>query len=191
LEQIREDIITVITSIGAMNIRWLAIGDFSLYLLNIERLSNILEILVSPADHEKLHNVFSSIFDIIHRIMTFESHYYAGKISAYMTKNGLIVKIISDLIIKMGRSTIPMQFTLLVRNSKDFPFHGHKILVPPLEWIFVYYFANPFQRNLTERILKKMSNVGINFILLDEILKFAHEREKKKVLEFIKKRLEK
>lgn len=174
-------LLTITRMLEDSEIQWLAIGELGLFLYNISQDFNKIEILVSEDMHSEVHEVFSKSFATFKAPEYIESRYYASNTSIYYHKI-LQIDVFSGIVLKLNENTASTPFTLLKHTAQPFPFHGIKIAVPSLEWFYLFYYVNPLEPEIFHKIIEKLHQTGINYVLLNEYLKFLPENEKNLIL---------
>ena len=170
---------------------WLAIGNLALYLYGI--IDNFLDvkILVGEGYHETIHKVFSRNFTVIHEPHYGETKFYAYNVSSYIIGLNLDLHVFSGIVVKIDKHAISPSFTDILRHSKSIPLHGVKIPVPPLEWLYLYYYAHPTKEEIFNLIANKLKETGINFVLFEEFLQYLTEDDKTTILNSLLKHIRK
>lgn len=165
---------------------WIAIASLALYLYGIICDLDEIWILVSEDYHAKINNQFSKVFRLISGLRYQETNYYTSNISSFLV-NSIPLHILSGLIIKIDNYVVNPSFREIVSNSKSLPFYGVRILVPSLEWLYLYYLANPEKRDIVNKIISKLMREGINFNLLDSLLRNFPAEKKRNILKSLEK----
>ncbi len=169
-----------------IGVPWIAINSLALYLYGITDDFDSIWMLVSEDYHDKIDELFSQTFRLVEGMKYQETKYYISNISSYLT-NSLPLNILSGLVIKLEDNIINPSFRTVLSSSKNISFYGARIFIPPLEWLFLYYLANPIKRNIAIDIVNKMAGEGINFNLLDTLLNNFPEEKRRDILEILEK----
>lgn len=177
-------ILRIHSIINEMGLPWIAINSLALYLYGIEKDFAEIHVLISEDYHEKIHNQFSKIFNLVEGPRYQETNYFISNISSYVT-DSIPIYLLSGIVIKIGNSVINPSFNEILSISKGLSYYGVRFLVPPLEWLFLYYLANPLKQGKVELITCKMKAEGINYNLLESFLRNSTEEEKKKIIDRI------
>jgi len=163
---------------------WIAINSFALYLYEIISELNEIWILVNEDYHPKINEQFLKVFRLISGLKYQETNYYISNISSFLA-DSMPLHILSGLVIKINGNVINPSFRVIISSSKSLPFYGVKILVPSLEWLYLYYLANPVKKDIVNKIVNRLIKGGINFSLLDTLLSNFPEEQKRDILKIL------